>query len=140
MDIIVFCIFFHLFYIFQLFDVKCFGFLKVVYEKEIKKMMWMHFMYIIKDNFFFVFKQVFFVSIGEENVQAKFQAIGLMLYDLKIVINSLDFRFKTFMLLSFYLINIASTNPIMPKIAKDVVQSFIELKSKIVIHQNNFLN
>ena len=32
----------------------------------------MHFTHITKDNFFLVFKQVFFASMGEENVQAKF--------------------------------------------------------------------
>ena len=56
MDIIIFCIFFYSFHIFQSFDVKCFGSLKVVYEKEIKKMMQMHFMYIIKNDFFLTFK------------------------------------------------------------------------------------
>ena len=63
-----------------------------------------------------------------------------MLYDFKIMINNLDFRFKTFMLSSFCLINIASTNPITFKTAKNAVQNFIELKSKIVTYQNNFLN
>ena len=72
MDIIVFCIFFHLFYIFQSFDVKCFGSLKIVYKKKIKKIIWMHFMHIIKNNFFLVFKQVFFASMNEKNVQVKF--------------------------------------------------------------------
>ena len=72
MDIIILCIFFHSFHILQPFDVKCFNPLKTVYEKEIKKMMWMHFMHIIKDDFFLVFKQVFFVSMGEKNVQARF--------------------------------------------------------------------
>ena len=72
MDIIVLCILFYSFYILQPFDVGCFGLLKAVYGKEIEKMMRMHFMYITKDNFFFAFKQVFFVSMGEENVQAKF--------------------------------------------------------------------
>ena len=68
MDIIIFCILFHSFHIFQFFDVKCFGSLKAVYGKEIKKMIQMHFMHIIKDDFFPIFKQVFFVSMGEKNV------------------------------------------------------------------------
>ena len=72
MDIIVFCMLFYSFHIFQFFDVGCFGPLKVAYGKEIEKMMWMHLTHIIKDDFFFVFKQVFFASMGEENVQAKF--------------------------------------------------------------------
>ena len=61
-----------------------------------------------------------------------------MLYNPEIIINNLDFKFKTFTLLSFCLTNAAFTNSIMPKTAKNVVQNFIELKSKIVIHQNNF--
>ena len=72
MDIIVFYMPFYSFYILQLFDVKCFSFLKTAYEKKIKKIMWMHFTHIIKNNFFFVFKQAFFVSMSEENVQVKF--------------------------------------------------------------------
>ena len=68
MDIIVLCIPFYSFYIFQPLDVGCFGPLKAVYGKEIEKMMRMHFMHIIKDDFFPVFKQVLFVSMGEENV------------------------------------------------------------------------
>ena len=60
-----------------------------------------------------------------------------MLYDSKIIINNLNFKFKTFTPSSFYLTNVASTNPITSKTAKNAVRSFIELKSKIVIHQNN---
>ena len=44
-----------------------------------------------------------------------------MLYNLEIMINNLDFRLKTFMLLNFYLINVASMNSIMLKIVKNVV-------------------
>ena len=59
--------------------------------------------------------------MGEENVQIRFQMINFMLYNLEIMINNLDFRFKTFMLLSFCLTNIAFTNPTISKTAKDVV-------------------
>ena len=63
-----------------------------------------------------------------------------MLYDLEIMINNLDFKFKTFTLSNFYLINIVFMNPITFKIVKNAVQNSIKLKSKIVIHQNNSLN
>ena len=132
--------FFYSFHIFQSLDVKCFSLLKAAYEKEIKKIIQMHFIHIIKNNFFFVFKQVFFVSMNEENIQIKFQAIDFMLYNLEIMINNLDFKLKTFTSSSFYLTNVASTNPITPKIAKNAVQNFIKLKFKIVTHQNNSLN
>ena len=97
-------------------------------------------MHIIKDNFFFIFKQIFFVSMGEENVQIKFQIINFMLYDLEIIINNLNFKLKTFILSSFYLINITSMNLIISKTAKNAIQNSIELKSKIIIHQNNSSN
>ena len=44
-----------------------------------------------------------------------------MLYDSEIIINNLDFRFKTFTLLNFYLINIAFMNLITSKTTKNVV-------------------
>ena len=68
MNIIVFYMLFHSFYILQPFDVKCFGSLKIVYKKEIKKIIQMHLTYIIKNNFFPTFKQVFFASMSEENI------------------------------------------------------------------------
>ena len=63
-----------------------------------------------------------------------------MLYNPKIIINSLDFRFKTFTLSNSCLTSIASTNPTTPKTTKNAVRNSIELKSKIVIHQNNSSN
>ena len=60
-----------------------------------------------------------------------------MSYNLKIMINSLNFKFKIFTLSNFCSISIASMNPIIFKIVKNVVQNSIKLGSKIVIHQNN---
>ena len=72
MDIIVLCILFHSFHILQPFDVKYFNLLKTVYGKKIKKLIQMHLTHIIKNNFFPTFKQVFFASMDEKNVQTKF--------------------------------------------------------------------
>ena len=94
----------------------------------------MHLTHITKNNFFLAFKQVFFVSMSEKNVQVKFQTINLMPYNPKIIINNLNFKFKTFTLSNFYLTNAASTNPTTLKTTKNVVWNFIELKSKIVTH------
>ena len=63
-----------------------------------------------------------------------------MLYDLKIIINNLNFKLKTFTLLNFYSISIISTNLNIPKTTKNAIQNSIKLKSKIIIHQNNLLN
>ena len=134
MDIIVLCILSHSFHILQPLDVGCFGPLKAVYGKEIKKMMQMHLTHITKNNFFLTFKQAFFASMGEENIQTKFQATGLMPYDPKIMINNLDFRPRTPTPSNSHPTSTASTNPTTSKTAKDAIQNFIELKSKIVIH------
>ena len=72
MKIIILCMLFYSFHILQLFDVRCFGSLKAAYGKKIEKMIQMHFTHIIKDDFFFAFKQVFFVSMDEKNIQARF--------------------------------------------------------------------
>ena len=65
---------------------------------------------------------------------------GFILYNLKIIINNLDFKFKTFTLSNSHSINIVSTNPTTSKTTKNAVRNSIELKSKIVTHQNNSLN
>ena len=44
-----------------------------------------------------------------------------MLYNPEIMINNLDFKFKTFTSSSFHSTNVAFTNPITSKITKDVV-------------------
>ena len=63
-----------------------------------------------------------------------------MLYDPKIMINNLNFKFKIFTLSNSYSTNIASMNLTTSKTAKNAVQNFIELKSKIITHQNNSSN
>ena len=63
-----------------------------------------------------------------------------MLYDPKIMINSLDFRLKTLTLSNSHPTNTASTNLTTPKTTKDAVRNSTELKSRIIIHQNSFLN
>ena len=88
-------------------------------------------MHIIKDDFFFAFKCVFYVIINLKNIQAGFRVIGLVLYNLKKIINNLDFKFCTSMLSNFYLINFIFINPNILCIMKNVVQSFINLKNKI---------
>ena len=75
--------------------------------------------------------------MGEKNVQARFQMIGFMLYDPKIIINNLNFKFKTFMSSNSCLTSIVFMNSITSKTAKNAVRNFIELKSKIIIYQNN---
>ena len=94
--------------------------------------------HIIKNNFFLAFKCVFYVIINLKNIQTSFKTINLVLYNPKKIINNLDFKFHTPMLLNSHLTNFTSTNPNMLCIAKNTVQNFINLKNKIAKHQNNF--
>ena len=78
-------------------------------------------MHIIKNNFFFAFKCVFYVIINPKNIQASFRIIGFVLYNPKKIINNLDFKFCTPMLSNFYLINFTPINLNTPRAAKNVV-------------------
>ena len=60
-----------------------------------------------------------------------------MSYNPEIIINNLDFKFKTLTLSNSCSTNIAFTNPTTPKTAKNAIQNSIELKSRIITHQNN---
>ena len=94
--------------------------------------------HIIKNNFFFAFKYVFYVIINLKNIQINFKIIGFILYNLKKMINNLDFKFCTLMPSNFCPMNFIFINPNMSCIAKNIVQNFINLKNKIAKHQNNF--
>ncbi len=67
-NIVIFCILFHLFYLFQLFDVGCFSILKRSYGKEVKNFIQSYINYITKPDFFACFHIVFFAIFGEENI------------------------------------------------------------------------
>jgi len=51
--------------------------------------------YINKLEFFYTFKEAFFISIIEKNIQGGFAGAGLVLYNLKRVIFKLDVRIRT---------------------------------------------
>ena len=96
--------------------------------------MHMQIIHIIKNNFFLVFKCIFYVIINLKNIQTSFRTISLVLYNPKKIIGGLDFKFYILMPSNFCLISFTSINPNMPCIAKDVVQNFINLKNKIAKH------
>ena len=83
--------------------------------------MCMQIMHIIKNNFFFAFKHVFYVIINPKNIQINFKIIGLILYNPKKMINDLDFKFCTPTLSNSCLTNFIFTNPNMPRTAKNAV-------------------
>ena len=90
--------------------------------------------YIIKNNFFFAFKCVFYVIINPKNIQTNFKAIGFVPYNPEKIIGGLDFKFHIPTLLNFCLMNFTSTNLNTPHTANNVVQNFINLKNKIAKH------
>ena len=67
--------------------------------------MYIQIMHIIKNNFFFAFKCVFYVIINLKNIQINFNIIGFVLYNLEKMINGLDFKFYMSMLSNSCLIN-----------------------------------
>ena len=129
----------HSSYIFQPFDVRCFGFFKASYNKEIKQMICMQITHITKNNFFPAFKHAFYAIINPKNIQTSFRTTGLVLYNPKKMINNLDFKLHTPTPSNSYLTNSTSTNPNTPRTAKDAVRNSINLKNKIVKHQSNSL-
>ena len=81
----------------------------------------MQIMHITKNNFFFAFKCVFYVIINLKNIQANFRIISFVLYNLKKIINNLDFKFCTPILSNFYSTNFTSINPNTPCIVKNII-------------------
>src|SRR6266566_6654714 len=77
-NIVIFYISFHLFYLFQPFDIGCFNILKQLYNKEVENFIRFHINYIIKPDFFAYFYIIFFVIFGEENIQVGFRGISFV--------------------------------------------------------------
>ena len=102
-------------------------------------MMRMQITHITKNDFFFFFKRVFFIIIGEKNVRAEFSSTGLISYNSEIVINCLNFKPKTPTPLNSRLINIIFINLNTLKTARNAVRNSTNLKSKIAKYQSSFL-
>jgi hypothetical protein len=62
----------YLLYLLQPLDVGCFGLLKKLYDKEIKNLMRVYISYIIKVEFFAIFKNAFIASFSEANIREGF--------------------------------------------------------------------
>jgi len=55
----------------------------------------MNIIYISKLEFLYIFREAFFTSIIEKNIQGGFTGAGLIPYDLEGVISKLDMRIRT---------------------------------------------
>ena len=85
--------------------------------------------HIIKNNFFFAFKCVFYVIINPKNIQINFKVTGFVPYNPKKIIDDLDFKFHIPTLSNFCPTNFTFINPNMSCTAKDTIQNFINLKN-----------
>src|SRR6266566_9970269 len=91
-NIVIFCILFHLSYLFQLFDIGYFNILKRLYGKEVENFIRFYINYITKPDFFACFYTIFFIIFGEENIRVSFRSISLIPFNSKAVISKLDIK------------------------------------------------
>ncbi len=69
-------------YFIQPLDVDCFNVLKCSYGKEIESFIKVYINYIIKFEFFIMFKAAHLTTITSKNIKVEFRGVGLILYDL----------------------------------------------------------
>jgi len=94
-NIITLCMPPHSSHLLQPLDVGCFGPLKKAYSRQIEQLMRMSITHISKLEFLCGFKEAFFASITEKNIQGGFAGAGLVPYDPERVISKLDVRIRT---------------------------------------------
>ncbi len=93
-NIITFYFFTHSSYIIQPLDVDCFNVLKQLYNQEFEDLIKTYINHIIKTEFFIVFKIAYLNTIVPKNIQAGFRGIGLILYNLQIVLLKFDVKLQ----------------------------------------------
>ena len=82
-------------YLLQLLDVGYFGPLKRAYGRQVEELIRMHINYISKLEFLYAFREAFFASIMERNIQGGFAGASLVLFDLERVLSKLDVKLRT---------------------------------------------
>ena len=127
----------HSSHILQPLDVGCFSPLKVSYSKAVEKMMQMQITHITKDDFFPIFIEAYTAAMTEKNVQAGFQATGLVPFNPEEVISRLDFKPRTPTPLSSQPESVTSWVLKTPTTAYEAAQHSTAIKRKIANHQNS---
>jgi DDE superfamily endonuclease len=94
-NIITLCMPPHSSHLLQPLDVGIFGPLKKAYGRQIEDMMQAYIFHITKDDFFPAFYAAFKETMTESNIQGGFRGAGLLPFDPKRVISSLDLKLKT---------------------------------------------
>ena len=82
-------------YLLQLLDVGCFGPLKQAYGHQVEDLMRIHINHISKLEFLCGFREAFFASMTERNIQGGFAGSGLVPHDPERVLSKLDIKLRT---------------------------------------------
>ena len=94
-NIITLCMPPHSSHLLQPLDVGCFGPLKQAYGRQVEDLMRMHINHVSKLEFLCGFREAFFASITERNIQGGFAGSGLVPHDPERVLSKLDVRLHT---------------------------------------------
>jgi hypothetical protein len=94
-NIITLCMPPHSSHLLQPLDVGCFGPLKQAYGRQVEDLMRMHINHVSKLEFLCSFREAFFVSMTEKNVQGGFAGAGPVPYDPERVLSKLDVKLRT---------------------------------------------
>jgi hypothetical protein len=94
-NIITLCMPPHSSHLLQPLDIGCFGPLKRAYGRQVEDLMRMHINHMSKLEFLCSFREAFFVSIIEKNIQGGFAGAGLVPYDPERVLAKLDVKLRT---------------------------------------------
>jgi hypothetical protein len=94
-NIITLCMPPHSSHLLQPLDVGCFGPLKQAYGRQVEDLMRVHINHVSKLEFLCAFRQAFFASTTERNIQGGFAGAGLVPYDPERVLSKLDVKLHT---------------------------------------------
>jgi hypothetical protein len=94
-NIITLCMPPHSSHLLQPLDVGCFGPLKQAYGRQIEDLMRAHINHVSKLEFLCAFREAFFTSMTEKNIQGGFRGAGLVPYDPEVVLSKLDVHLRT---------------------------------------------
>jgi len=94
-NIITLCMPPHSSHLLQPLDISCFAPLKKAYSRQIEQLIRMNITYISKLEFLYTFREAFFASITENNIQGGFAGAGLIPHNPERVISKLDIYIRT---------------------------------------------
>jgi hypothetical protein len=136
-NIITLCMPAHSSHKLQPLDVGCFGPLKQAYGRLIEDLMRAHINHISKLEFLCAFREAFFASITEKNIQGGFTGAGLVPYNPERVLSKLDIELRTPTPPSSRPSTAQPWVSQTPYNAQDVNSQSMLIKTRITGHQNS---